>query len=32
MTVNASGDPRPAEFDGLVKALSGVSFQPLGRT
>lgn len=32
MTVNATGDPRPAEFDGLVKALSGVSFQPLGRT
>lgn len=32
MTVNATGDPRPAEFDGLVKALSGVSFEPLGRT
>ncbi|HYM27769.1 MAG TPA: hypothetical protein VET66_06450 [Steroidobacteraceae bacterium] len=32
MTVNATGNPRPPEFDGLVKSLSGVSFQPLGRT
>lgn len=32
MTVNATGDPRPPEFDGLVKALSGISFEPLGRT
>ena len=32
MTVIATGDPRPPEFDGLVKALSGVSFEPLGRT
>ena len=31
MTVNATGDPRPPEFDGLVKALSSITFQPLHR-
>ena len=31
MTVTASGDPRPPEFDGLVKALSGIKFQPIRR-
>jgi len=31
MTVNATGDPRPPEFDGLVKALSSITFEPLHR-
>jgi len=31
MTVDAAGDPRPPEFDGLVKALSGITFEPLHR-
>ena len=31
MTVTATGDPRPPEFDGLVKALSGIKFQPIRR-
>lgn len=31
MTVHAAGDPRPPEFDGLVKALSGITFEPLHR-
>jgi hypothetical protein len=31
MTVHASGDPRPPEFDGLVKALSGIKFEPIRR-
>ena len=31
MTVDASGQPRPPEFDGLVKSLSGISFAPIKR-
>jgi len=32
LTVNASGEPRPPEFDALVKALSAITFEPIGRT